>query len=403
MKKKYKAYIRLNILSLFFILVSFISVTLAWFAYSGLATARTEIDVKAWYIEFDKNNEQVSNEIVISLSEIYPGMETVHEEVTIKNRGDSDASVKYDISSARILDDEYINSNNNSLYIEDKISHDYPFHVNININKNYVETGGETKFDISVSWPLDSDNDVLDSRWGKEAYDFQVGENNRLANDPNYQVRPSIKIIIDIKAEQYLEQASVSDMRFNRGDIILFDVLNNRRCSELSSTCIKTYVLDNNSTLGDNTVSLLPNVYDSYTKAPYSDYNSVIESYGWNVETRNLEVKDILDVVSTDILNSVLKRNNISDLIIGNLKYPNRLNTELLKATNYNGYYEYLTSEFNFITSSSCYWTTTSYNSDKAFAFVRENQTHGKIYGEDKTSNCGIIPVIVARKSNIIE
>ena len=71
MKRKYKAYIKLNIMSLFFILVSFISVTLAWFAYSGLATARTEIDVKAWYIEFDKNNEPVSNEIVISLSEIY--------------------------------------------------------------------------------------------------------------------------------------------------------------------------------------------------------------------------------------------------------------------------------------------------------------------------------------------
>ena len=210
-------------------------------------------------------------------------------------------------------------------------------------------------------------------------------------------------ITIDIKAEQYLEQASVSDMRFNRGDIILFDVLNNRRCSELSSTCIKTYVLDNNSTLGDNTVSLLPNVYDSYTKAPYSDYNSVIESYGWNVETRNLEVKDILDVVSTDILNSVLKRNGISDLIIGNLKYPNRLNTELLKATNYNGYYEYLTSEFNFITSNSCYWTTTSYNSDKAFAFVREDADHGKVYGEAKATNCGIIRVIIARKSSLIE
>ena len=298
---------------------------------------------------------------------------------------------------------EYVNSNNNSLYIEDKISHDYPFHVNINIDKNYVTAGGETKFDISVSWPLDSDNDQLDSTWGKEAYDFQVSENNRLASDSSYQVRPSIKIIIDIKAEQYLEQSDISDPRFNRGDIILFDVLNNRRCSELSETCIKTYVLDKNSTLGDTTVSLLPNVYDSYTKSTYDSYASVLESYNWNAQLRNLEVKDILDVVSTDILNSVLKRNNISDLIIGNLRYPNRLNTELLKATNYNGYYEYLTSEFSFITSSSCYWTTTSYNSDKAFAFARKDADHGKIYGEDKTANCGIIPIIVARKSNIIE
>ena len=403
MKRKYKTYIRLNILSLFFIIISFISVTLAWFAYSGLATARTEIDVKAWYIEFDKNNESVSNEIVISLSEIYPGMETVHEEVNIKNRGDSNASVQYDISSARILNENYVNSNNNSLYLEDKISHDYPFHVNINLDRNYINAGEETKFDISVSWPLDSDNDQLDSIWGKEAYDFQVEENNRLASDSTYQVRPSIKIIINIKAEQYLEQENSSDPRFNRGDIVLFDVLNNRRCSELSETCIKTYVLDKNSTLKDTTVSLLPNVYDNYTKGTYDEYQSIVENYNWNAQIRNLEVSDMLDVVSTDILNSVLKRNNISDAVIGNLKYPNRINTELLKTINYNGYYEYLISEFNFITSNSCYWTTTPYNNDKAFAFKKEDASHGIIYGEEKNTNCGIMPIIVARKSNIIE
>ena len=244
---------------------------------------------------------------------------------------------------------------------------------------------------------------MLDSIWGKRAYDFQVEENNKLVSNPNYQVRPSIKIVIDIKAEQYIEQPNISDTRFNRGDTILFDVLNNRRCSELSTTCIKTYVLDANSTLADTTVSLIPNVYDSYTKSSYDNYSSVLQSYNWNVQTRNLEVKDILDIVSTDILNSVLKRNNMSDLIIGNLRYQSRINTELLKATNYNGYYEYLTDEFGFITSNSCYWTTTSYDSDRAFAFVRSDSTHGKIYGEDKTSNCGIIPVIIARKSSIIE
>ena len=403
MKKKYKTYIKLNIISLFFILVSFISVTLAWFAYSGLATARTEIDVKAWYIEFDKNNQPVSNEIVISLSEIYPGMETVHEEVNIKNRGDSDASLRYDISSARILNQEYVNTNNNSLYIEDKISHDYPFHVNINVDKNYVKSGNETKFDISVSWPLDSDNDQLDSTWGKQAYDFQTEENNRLTNDASYQVRPSIKIVINIKAEQYIEQASISDTRFNRGDIVLYDILNNRRCSELSSTCIKTYVLDRNNTLGDTTVSLLPNVYDSYTRSSYDNYNSVISNLGWNAEVRDLTLNDILDVISTDIMSSVLKRQNMSDLVIGNLRYQGRLNTELLKATNYNGYYQYLSNKYSFITSNTCYWTKTSYNNEKAFAFVREDANHGKVYGELKSANCGIIPVIIARKSNIIE
>jgi hypothetical protein len=93
------------------------SVTLAWFAYSGLADVSTEIGVKAWYIELDKNGEEVSNDIVISLPEIYPGMTTVNEVVNIKNLGDSDAQVKYSIVSARILD------NTSDNYVVDGLTH----------------------------------------------------------------------------------------------------------------------------------------------------------------------------------------------------------------------------------------------------------------------------------------
>ena len=45
MAKRYKKYLKLNIMSLFFAGLSFISITLAWFAYSGLVTAKTEINV----------------------------------------------------------------------------------------------------------------------------------------------------------------------------------------------------------------------------------------------------------------------------------------------------------------------------------------------------------------------
>ena len=70
MDRKYKAYIKFNIATLFFIAVSFISVTFAWFAYSGLSKVDTEVPVKAWYIEFKKGENVVSNQIVINLSEI---------------------------------------------------------------------------------------------------------------------------------------------------------------------------------------------------------------------------------------------------------------------------------------------------------------------------------------------
>ena len=138
MKKKTKLYFRLNLISLFFVAVSFISVTLAWFVYSGLSTVSTEVNVKAWYIELEKDGEAVSNNIVISLDDIYPGMATMEEEIKIKNLGDSDAQVKYQIASVRILDKEQdnyvINDSVTSDYVEDKISHDYPFHINVNLS-----------------------------------------------------------------------------------------------------------------------------------------------------------------------------------------------------------------------------------------------------------------------------
>ena len=92
-------YIRLNLLSLFFVVVSFISLTLAWFVYSGLSKVQTEVNVKA----LSQDGNKVSNDIVISLEDIYPGMEPIVEEISIKNLGDSNAQVRYEIEAQEFL------------------------------------------------------------------------------------------------------------------------------------------------------------------------------------------------------------------------------------------------------------------------------------------------------------
>ena len=60
MEKKYKVYVKLNLMSVFFIALSFISITFAWFAYSGLAKVSTDIGVSAWYIQFKQGETDVS-------------------------------------------------------------------------------------------------------------------------------------------------------------------------------------------------------------------------------------------------------------------------------------------------------------------------------------------------------
>ena len=223
MKNKKKIYLRLNLLSLFFVVVSFISVTLAWFVYSGLSTVSTEVAVKAWYIELEHNGKPITNNVVISLDDIYPGMKTIEEEIKIKNYGDSDAQVKYEISSIRILDDpadDYvIDDKITSEYVEDKISHDYPFHINIDLSKNYVlAQTDEAIFKVSISWPLDSISDdldrtkadELDSYWGTKAYNFKKLEQEKKIADNNYQIRASIKLDIKLTAEQFIENENSS-------------------------------------------------------------------------------------------------------------------------------------------------------------------------------------------------
>ena len=356
-------------------------------------------------IEFEKNEQVVSNDIVISLSEIYPGMETINEKVSINNLGDSLAQINYEITSARILDVEYnLDDKYTSEYIEDQLSHEYPFNINISLEKNFVKSGGDTSlFNVSISWPLDSGNDTFDSYWGTEAYKFQLNENKKHDSDSNYQPRSSIKIEISVNAEQHFNTLDSADDRFKMGDLVLYDIANNRSCNTINDTCIKTHVITKNSTLGDSTIELIPDLYDTYLISPFYDYNQVYEELvdSWRVSTRPIEVKDILYIISDDVSDTYLVRENLSNSIVGNLKYEGRITKEIEKATKNNGYYSFNSNKFDYLISNKCYWTNSGYNEEKAFAFTKLDENTGKVYPEDKVTNCSIIPIIIAPKSNI--
>ena len=404
MDKKHKLYLKLNLISLFFVIVSFISVTLAWFVYSGLSTVSTEVAVKAWYIEMEKDDEVVSNNIVISLDEIYPGMETLEEEIKIKNLGDSDAKVSYEIQTIRILDDakdSYELSNLvTSDYIEDKVSHEYPFHINMDLSKKFiVAKTDESTFKVSISWPLDSGDDALDSEWGNKAYKFKLNEQEKNINDPSYQMRSSIKVDIKLTAEQYIENPEASDIKYRLGNEYLFDVVNNKKCTDESTTCLRTNVIDINNTLGDKTVTLLPKINYEHISGNFNEMQAKYNSYtsSWKVSNRILNINDILLPISKDIKSSVVSKANVSDLVIGNLKYGNRINTVINDTINKQGYFKFL-NKFTYFYSTDCYWLNTQYNDLNGFAVNTHDLENMKIYNELKTDTCKIIPVIEVEK-----
>ena len=389
LSRRKKVYLKINIVSILFTVVSLISVTLAWFAYSGLATARTEVGVRAWYIEFEKNNEPVSNDIVISLEDIYPGMEPRKEEITIKNLGDADTKLKYKISKARILDsqsDYYEMSNNmTSDYIEDAISHNYPFHIDISLSTLYLDSKEDATFEVSVTWPLDSGNNALDSLWGNNAYQYSQAQELLLPEERS----PAIEVNINVTAEQAIDDLDSVDTKFLLGKKIKFDTSTGETCTT-GGTCIDTYVIDTFNAVDDQYVNLLPST--SLGNGTYQDYQSINPS--WHTDFRLLTATDILKIISLDIDNSLIKINGISDRVIGKTNNTSRINSIISDVVTNNGYFTY--TKPNYLKYNSCIWTNDTY-SDKAFAL-----DNTKLYGENKNTECKMIPVLHALKSKLV-
>lgn len=406
MKNRKKIRIKVSLMTIVFTVISLISVTLAWFAYSGMSKASLDVNVKAWYIELEKNGQKISNQIVISLDNVYPGMETYSEMIKIKNGGDSDAFIKYSLDSVRIFnEDKVINENSTELdllRLEDELSQDYPFHINMSLDKNFAKAkNDEATFNISISWPLDSGNDEADGEWGNRAYSFQNNEKSMKESDASYVIRPSIKIIVNLTAEQYIEGNDSPDLNYPLGRAMLYDVVNQKECDSVSETCLNTSVIDVKNKVGDSTVTLLPYMESIDEMAEYANYDSVYNNKvsTWNVQTRKLVLEDLIKPISKDVVNSVIVSNDLSDRIIGNVLYTNRLDRQISDFSNKGKSYKF-SNDIRWVLSSDCYWINTSYDNDKMFAGV-SNMEYSTIYGKNKTERCKVVPVILADKSTL--
>ena len=194
-----------------------------------------------------------------------------------------------------------------------------------------------------------------------------------------------------------------SDTKYNLGDEILYDVINNKVCNQVSSTCLKTYVIDVRNKIGDTTIKLLPDLSNGFTLSTYDNYQNSLSNIttNWKVNFKSLEITDILPIISTDVNDSVLVRENLSDSIIGNLNYNDRLNTQLNFAISNNGYYKFNNNKFNYLVTNNCYWVDSEYN-DGVFAYQKIDNNYSKYYKEVKNNSCKVVPVIIVSKSNFI-
>ena len=77
------------------------------------------------------------------------------------------------------------------------------------------------------------------------------------------------------------------------------------------------------------------------------------------------------------------------------------MTTHINKTVSYLGYYRFLNENFPFFNTSKCYWLNTTYNNDYQFALKEIDGTYSKVYNEEKTTECSIVPVVKVSKEKL--
>ena len=197
MKKIVKIIKTIKIRNIIFLILLLIFNTYAWFIYATRVSTGISAHVSSWNVEFSTGEDETTTNIVIELDRIYPGMETVRKEVSVKNKGEISAKLDYDIIALKVMEEEYkIGEDMTSEELENKMKSEYPFKVNIVKDDIELLQGvGPGRFSVTIEWPFESGDDELDTLWGSKAYEY-------------YSLNPgakSVEIEITLIAEQIAE------------------------------------------------------------------------------------------------------------------------------------------------------------------------------------------------------
>lgn len=190
---------RIKLTSLFMLMLTFSVNAFAWFVYATKVDSGISAHVRAWNVNFQVGENEIVEYITFDVSDIYPGMVTYSDSVTVSNNGESSAVLSYEIVSVSILGEEYIVDENSAITSDDlknSLINDYPFKISVNVSNDVIHPDTNESFTLTVAWPFESGDDDLDTFWGNKAYDY---------HDANPDL-PSIKLNLKISAVQSVEE-----------------------------------------------------------------------------------------------------------------------------------------------------------------------------------------------------
>ena len=164
---------RLRRRTLFFLILTLMANTFAWFIYSNKVSNNITTGVKSWKINFKQDGVDIVNNVEFKIDSIYPGMPDYTNSLSITNIGETAANISYEVEEIKILDEFYNSDMYSSTDLINRLKDNYPFKMNFSINYQEVGTGQTSEFTFSHVWPYESGHDEADTYWGKKSASFK--------------------------------------------------------------------------------------------------------------------------------------------------------------------------------------------------------------------------------------
>ena len=98
---------RLRRRTLFFLILTLMANTFAWFIYSNKVSNNITTGVKSWKINFKQDGVDIVNNVEFKIDSIYPGMPDYTNSLSITNIGETAANISYEVEEIKILDEFY--------------------------------------------------------------------------------------------------------------------------------------------------------------------------------------------------------------------------------------------------------------------------------------------------------
>ena len=179
--------------------------TYAWFNINQeIKLSGLEGDITPWDVTYYIDGKEIlDQDYTFTIDELYPGMPNREDKVHIYNLSTTSSSIKYEITSVKVFGKDILeqlqtsggiqsNGNTVNLFADDT---EYPFNVSYTYDKTRIDgtyVNDETTPDaaalvkFNVSWTYqgsgnDDENlarDILDTKFGKDAYNYYQDEEN---------------------------------------------------------------------------------------------------------------------------------------------------------------------------------------------------------------------------------